>query len=288
MQTFAHPLIKQGWLRALLFLIVFIVFSFLFEFISQVLNSVVFVFQPTAPGDNPPTLTRYIVALVGTAALIWAWRRVIDRRNFIGIGLSFTPFVTDAWIGFFAAVLLLGLGTILLFITGNLGFGDATFDGRSFLINLILMLAVAFSEELVVRGYLLNNLLQSVNKWLALGISAVVFALLHLGNPDMSIVSFAIIVAAGFLIGINYIYTRNLWFGIFFHFAWNFVEGPVYGYKVSGINVHSILQQNLDGPFWLTGGPFGFEGSIICLTLLVAATFFFARFFSKKYRSVSG
>lgn len=287
MHTSGTPLIKQGWLRALLFIIVFIGFNFLFEILSFFLVTKVFAFSTTAPGGNASTLTRYAVALAGTAALIWAWRRLIDRKDFLSIGFDFKPFADDAWTGFFTAVLLLGLGTLLLAIPGYLSFGDPTFEGKPFLINLALMVVIAFSEELVVRGYVLNNLLQSVNKWVALGISAVFFALMHLGNPDMSIISFAIILVAGFFIGINYIYTRNLWFGIFFHFAWNFIEGPVYGYEVSGINLDSIFQQNLDGAAWLTGGPFGFEGSLICLLLLVAASLFFARYFAKKYAAAA-
>jgi membrane protease YdiL (CAAX protease family) len=283
MHTSGTPLIKQGWLRALLFIIVFIGCSFSFEILSFFLVTKVFAFELAAPGGNAATLTRYAVALAGSAALIWAWRRFIDRKDFLSIGFDFKPFADDAWTGFFTAVLLLGVGTILLAIPGYLSFGDPTFEGKSFLINLALMLMIAFSEELVVRGYVLNNLLQSVNTWVALGISAVFFALMHLGNPDMSIISFAIILVAGFFIGINYIYTRNLWFGIFFHFAWNFIEGPVYGYEVSGITMTSILDQTMNGPDIITGGPFGFEGSIICLLLLVAATILLNNFFSKKY-----
>jgi hypothetical protein len=74
-----------------------------------------------------------------------------------------------------------------------------------------------------------------------------------------------------------------LWFGIFFHFSWNFFQGPVFGYEVSGLGLESIIQQTLMGPTIFTGGPFGFEGSLLCPVLLLLATTFFAYLFNKRY-----
>jgi membrane protease YdiL (CAAX protease family) len=144
--------------------------------------------------------------------------------------------------------------------------------------------AVAFMEELVFRGYLLNNLMQSVNKWLALLITALLFAVVHISNPDVTILPVLNVFVAGLLLGINYIYTKNLWFSIFFHFIWNVFQGPVLGYEVSGFDMPFILEQNLEGPALLTGGEFGFEGSIICLLLIILFTTWFAYTFSQRYK----
>jgi hypothetical protein len=142
---------------------------------------------------------------------------------------------------------------------------------------------VSFTEELICRGYILNNLMQSMNKWLALALSSLVFAAFHSANPDVSIMSIINIYIAGLLLGINYIYTRNLWFSIFFHFVWNVFQGPVLGYDVSGLHLPGMLQQTLNGPDLLTGGPFGFEGSLICPLLTLAAIGYFGYSFSKRY-----
>jgi membrane protease YdiL (CAAX protease family) len=130
---------------------------------------------------------------------------------------------------------------------------------------------IALAEEIVFRGYILKNLMRSVNKWMALGISAILFAMAHWGNPGMTPVAAVNLLLGGLLLGINYIYTRNLWFAISFHFSWNFFQGPVLGYEVSGLPLHNVLQPDLKGPWWITGGSFGFEGSFITTCLFIAA-----------------
>ncbi len=74
-----------------------------------------------------------------------------------------------------------------------------------------------------------------MNKWVALLITSVLFALFHEANPDVSVFAIINILFAGILIGLNYIFTKNLWFGICFHFAWDYFQGPVLGYEVSGV-----------------------------------------------------
>ena len=115
-----------------------------------------------------------------------------------------------------------------------------------------------------------------MNKWWALIISSVLFASMHWANDNVNWLSIITIFIAGLLLGINYIYTKNLWFGIFMHFGWNFFQGSVLGYNVSGIETgSSIMQQSINGSEYLTGGKFGFEGSIICPILLLLMFFVF-------------
>ncbi|MFB6305754.1 MAG: CPBP family intramembrane glutamate endopeptidase, partial [Flavobacteriales bacterium] len=76
----------------------------------------------------------------------------------------------------------------------------------------------------------------------------------------------------GMLLGVYYIHKRDLWFPIMLHLTWNFFQGPVFGFKVSGIaGDKSMLNQQLNGPIWLTGGEFGFEGSLLLTILLIIA-----------------
>jgi membrane protease YdiL (CAAX protease family) len=96
----------------------------------------------------------------------------------------------------------------------------------------------------------------------------------HLGNLHIDVIAVVNLLAGGFLLGINYIYTRNLWFSILFHFSWNFCQGSVLGYEVSGLGFQSLLQMEKNGNTLLTGGQFGFEGSVIATILLVIAILF--------------
>ena len=90
------------------------------------------------------------------------------------------------------------------------------------------------------------------------------------------------------LLGINYIYTKNLWFGILLHFSWNFFQGPLLGFEVSGLPLQSLLQHDIQGSELLTGGKFGFEGSLVATVLLTMAIVILAWVYEKKYAPANG
>ncbi|HEX4850555.1 MAG TPA: CPBP family intramembrane glutamic endopeptidase, partial [Puia sp.] len=104
-------------------------------------------------------------------------------------------------------------------------------------------------------------------------------------NPGMNFIPLINIFLAGILLGMNYIFTRNLWFAFLLHFAWNFFEGPILGYKISGINLPTLLQMDLKGDLLLTGGEFGFEGSVINTGLTVIAILILYWVYEKKYQA---
>jgi uncharacterized protein len=214
------------------------------------------------------------IATIFIIALTVIFRRFIDRRSIISMGFQWAPFQADAFTGFNLGITLLGFATLLLHATGNLEWSEAHFNAGDLSKGFILMVLIAITEELVFRAYILNNLLESLNKWVALGISAGMFTLAHASNPGISAVAIANILLAGALLGINYIYTRNIWFAVFFHFSWNFIQGPILGYTVSGLPLQGILQPDLKGPWWLTGGSFGLEGSFITTCVLVLTLLF--------------
>ena len=150
-------------------------------------------------------------------------RKFIDRKSFLSLGFSFKGYRYEAAIGFCASAALLGIGTLLLIVTGAIFYTGFDFS-ISLLSGVVLMIAVAISEEVIFRGYLLSNLMLSANRWIALSISSAIFALVHIGNPGISALAIINIIIAGFLLGLNYIYTKNLWFSIFFHFSWNYFQ----------------------------------------------------------------
>lgn len=284
MNQTARPLIKYGWLRALLFLIPWIGFSLLFDYAYTLVLKQFYNNAPNEVGANTQTIIKFLFAAVGSTLVVWLWRRFIDRRNFKSLGFEWKGFENDGWIGFFMAPLLLGIGAVALVFMTYLQFQEVSVDPEQLLIGLILMMLVAYSEELIIRGYLLNNLMQSCNKWIALAITSGFFALMHLANPGFTLLSFANILLAGLLLGANYIYTKNLWFGMLLHFSWNFFQGPVYGFEVSGLKFSGIFHQSISGSALWTGGVFGFEGSLACSILMLIAFIITASFFKKKYQ----
>ena len=104
--------------------------------------------------------------------------------------------------------------------------------------------------------------------------------IMHIGNPNMSAVPLFNLFLAGLLLGVYCIHKNNLWFPIGAHITWNYFQGPVLGFEVSGNDVDSIFIQSLDGSELITGGEFGFEGSIILTTFMIIGIIYLDRRYS--------
>jgi len=282
----SKPLLRQGWLRVLLFCI--------FYFILVALSSVPLYFIIRSVRGKDVNLSELIngdffwlsiviAAFTGLLA-VFLFRKIIDRKTFISLGFDLVDHISDAIAGFLLALAILGVGTIILYFSGHLQWTDIDFNGRELFIGFGMMLIIALYEEMVFRGYILNNLMDSFNKWVALLVSALLFAAFHIDNPSINIIPIINIFLAGILLGINYIYTKNLWFAILFHLGWNFFQGPILGYKISGLNLPALLQTELKGDLLLTGGDFGFEGSVIDMAITLIAILSLYGIYEKKYR----
>ena len=172
------------------------------------------------------------------------------------------------------AVLLYFLGFGLSWVMGEVEVTGFQFKPLDLLGSLLFFLLVALFEEILMRGYILGRLLHTrLNKFLSLFISAALFALLHIFNPEIDILPMVNLVLAGMLLGASYLYTRNLCFPISLHLFWNWIQGPILGYQVSGNNFMStMLKLRMPEENVLNGGAFGFEGSLICTVLMIVFT----------------
>ena len=258
------PAIRNGWIRILLFLLAYVL---CITGIGTFLGVMILAKQGGATPETMSGITMKILVLNALVSLLLVslFRVLIDKKTVPSLGL--VPFTKDALLGLLVAVAIMGAGTLILFANGNLQWTDYSFDAGNFFLMFGFMLLIAFGEEMVFRGYILNNLLTVTNKWTALAGSALLFAAVHVSNAGINVVSVFNLFVAGLLLGLNYIYTKNLWFSIIFHFSWNFIQGPVLGYEVSGLDVNSVLQPELSGNPLITGDTFGFEGSLISTVL---------------------
>jgi uncharacterized protein len=138
----------------------------------------------------------------------------------------------------------------------------------------LLLLPGAAAEELFFRGVIFRLVEEWTGTWIALAVSAAIFGFAHAANPGATWLStLAIALEAGVLLAAAFVATRNLWFPIGLHFAWNFFEGPVFGAQVSGHTfLTNALGARISGPTILTGGAFGPEAGLFAIvTCLLAA-----------------
>jgi membrane protease YdiL (CAAX protease family) len=205
-------------------------------------------------------------------------RRIFDRRSFRSLGLHLNRQAgRDVLLGVGIAV----LQTSLVFFL-ELAFGWLKVEGfawqqqspltvlQSFLLWLVIFIAVGFYEELLSRGYQLQNLEEGLNTFWAVLLSSMVFGTLHFLNPNANWFSAVGITLSGMFLAYAYLATRKLWLPIGLHIGWNLFLGPVFGFPVSGLESSGLIKAVVDGPLLFTGGEFGPEAGLLLLPALGA------------------
>jgi membrane protease YdiL (CAAX protease family) len=220
--------------------------------------------------------------LIGTLLVVFLFRRYSDLSSLISMGFSIKGRLNDILLGFVLPIFIISTGTIILVRLNQLNIVSIKFNGSDCLFGILLFSVVSVGEEILCRGYILNNLMSSINKYRALLITSVIFALLHGFNSNLSWIGMVNLLLAGVLLGSTYIYTKNLWFPISLHLFWNFIQGCVFDYNVSGMDVNSFFLFDIPINNSFNGGDFGFEGSILCTILTIVAIASIHLWYQKK------
>ena len=206
------------------------------------------------------------VGVLGMYALWWKWtekRRVAD--------LPMHRLAPDTGIGFGVGALFFFLVTGIIALAGAYHPGNLNWDWNALIKSLFLFLVVAVGEEVLFRGVVFRMVNDRWGTVVALIVSALIFGFVHIANENATVwSSVAIAVEAGLLLGAAYKWSGTLWVPIGIHWAWNFFQGPVFGFAVSGNDTPSLIKPVIEGPDWLTGGPFGAEASVPAFVLGLA------------------
>ncbi len=281
------PAINRGWLRILIYLLTVIITMFLFSNLGFILIFAIYGEVLTqvelTERENIFILVIYHLPLMaGVTLLTLLFRKHVDRKSILSLGFQNLRTCKDIFFGFLLGFIFIASGFIILLLTGYISIDKISPDSRFLSGSLILCLLISWIEELSFRGYILNNLAGIYHPYKALIVSSILFAIFHIPNPGISLLAFTNLFLAGILLGIVYIYTKTIWFALSLHFSWNFFQGPVFGFKVSGIEMNGLFIQRLKGVDIITGGEFGFEGSLLCSFLIILSILALDRFYNKR------
>lgn len=184
--------------------------------------------------------------------------------------------------------LLVGFLFMILVVCTIVASGYATVTWNEFSAGqqfrvIMMFLAVAVGEEMILRGVIFRWIDERWNTGVALLISAILFGWMHISNDNATWwSSLAIAIEAGLLLGAAYKWSGTLWVPIGIHWAWNYIQGNLFGLAVSGTYAgDSILATTVNGPDIITGGAFGPEASVISVILGTLLTLIFLR---NRYR----
>ena len=262
--------LRSGWRlfgQSMLLLIFFMVFTI----------PATFFYQPDLENLADLMIISTIVGVPAITASVYLARRLLDRRSFVSLGLLWNvQAVKDLFFGIGLAGLMMAIIYLVHWGAGWLIFDGFAWDieagpvvASTLLIWLLIFILVGWYEELLTRGYWLQNLAEGLNLFWAVFISSAAFAILHLFNPHTSSMSAIGLLAAGVFLAYGYLRTKLLWLPVGLHIGWNFFQGNVFGFPVSGIETYSLIEHSLVGPEIVTGGAFGPEAGLILFPVLL-------------------
>jgi len=282
----------KGWLTAILSIIPFFLFVSFFQGFGVGLSTVLgergvidFDFDKYLEIEDmrdflvADTIIQYF-DLIGVLLLLWILMRFVDKEPFIKLGFSLKGKINDIILGMTLGLLLMAVGYSILILLGEIKFVGFNYDLKNIILLFLLFIAVSIAEETYVRGYVLKNLLKSFNPIISLIISSAIFSLLHFFNPNVNYIALTELFIAGILLGISYVYTKNLWFPIALHLSWNFFQ-VMFGFNVSGMDTYSLIEFEIIENNNINGGDFGFEGSYLSILFSLIMMYFLWKYYKK-------
>lgn len=205
------------------------------------------------------------LAVVGSLLMIF---KVLGNYDFETVFIKskfFTGFLKGSLIG----LILLFCCTILAYLNGNVSFTIGNITLLSFLGYLVFYLFVSVFEELLFRSFPLRVFAERYTAPIAIVLTSLLFGIAHIGNDDFNWLAMINISLAGILFALFILQKGNISWAIGLHFGWNFTQGTLLGYQVSGNESPGLLLAKPIGEGYLSGGSFGIESSIFCTVIMV-------------------
>ena len=273
---FGH--LRSGW-RFTVFLISYIILA---SSLSLIFISLLTVLPGNAAQNNILTLGgTFTIFSICAILLGWFYGKIFEDLPFrvLGIWLS-KNWLKNLVLGLIVGAASICFAALIPFISGAISFQSNLNAGSSPIlltlsVTLFLFVVGAVSEEALFRGYLLQTMSRAKLFFVGTLLTSVLFASVHNANPGANPFSWLNTFLAGIWFCIAYWKTRDLWFPIGIHLAWNWVQGSILGINVSGLGdlANAPLMRSQDfGPVWLTGGSYGLEGGISCTIALIVSS----------------
>ena len=235
-------------------------------------------------------MTAGYLIIIGVYLLIV---RVFEKRSTRTMGLPFHE-AGDKKRAFLSYTRGLGIGLcmmlavfLLLLVTGQArvaGFGLDASAVSLFVLYIFMWIPQGASEEIMTRGYMLPRLSVKFGRAAAVAITSLFFGVLHTGNSGFSVIAFINLILIAVFFALLSIYTQEIWTVCAVHSVWNFAQGNLFGFEVSGIVPAASLFHTegvKSSSTLLTGGVFGPEGGLV-VTAVISLSLVILVLISKK------
>ena len=262
--------INYSWIKVVLFLYCFLLSSGIFHLILVIPGKpIINIFLILVGSFGRWAYREFVTIMLANqlTSIYWVWifQTVVNKQSFNSLGLKLNGFKKDLIYG-----LLIGFGIMIAGISILYSFNPRSFEPIQFslshhLLYVIILSLVAFGQEIAFRGFVLQTLSDSMNRYLAIGLTslAYVFIQAHIGiwGIDFNMIIIQPLVSFnlflfGVLLGLFCIYRKNLWFAISMNFSWAYFSGPICNswtmMPLETVFGDSLNHYNLNGSFLLT------------------------------------
>jgi membrane protease YdiL (CAAX protease family) len=279
--------LRSGW-KILILFISFFVGTF---FSSSIFTIFYTMYNLTTKGvmpnfTNQNSVFTFFINIIQCLCMIFfvvLYWKVFDKKSIKEIGLTnLRNSYKDLLLGLLLGCISLVIVFLILFSTKNVKLINPINSPNlnfSLLSGLILFILVGINEEMFARGYCYTVLKQTNVRWLPMVLSSVIFALMHSLNSGISPLSYLNL----FLFGVLAVYMRiksnNIWLSIGYHITWNYFEGNIFGFLVSGQATSALYNLNTPINNLINGGNFGPEGGLVVTLVLILQFIFMWRFY---------
>lgn len=263
---------NRVWIEILKFLVVSISVNLIMVFVGEIIKKVFF--QEELINENISMLIQLYESVLGIGLVI-LYCYGIEKRTFISMGFIkrhiCKQYIKGMCVGalLISAIVLIGI----LFNTFVFDGSNANWDIKITLLFLGGFLLQGFYEEVVFRGFLMISIIRKNTILAAMVANSLLFGLTHGFNNGFQVLALFNLILFGMFVSIYFLKTGNIWGVSAIHSMWNFIQGPIYGFNVSGMaQSQSLFTFKINNCEILSGGTFGLEGSLLTTIVLVSAT----------------
>lgn len=204
--------------------------------------------------------------------------RYLEKRSLLSMGFARKGWLKEYLIGYAVGAVMITAACMIAIATGTMSIAlSSSISVVYFILFFVGFIVQGMAEEVIVRGYFMVSLTNSLKSRyaaaIAVCVSSVGFSLLHLGNPGMSLLAIVNLTLAGVFFALYILRTGNIWGACAAHSAWNFFQGNFFGVQVSGLTMNSSIftATATDSGSLINGGSFGLEGGLAVTIVQVAA-----------------
>lgn len=231
-----------------------------------------------------PQVMQLLTDIFMIAIPVISWK-LIQRHKIAQLGLiSLSAGKKDCLAGMALGFLCCTIVFLLIIAVGDVQVDWTPHFSINTFIWILLFVIVALGEEILNRGFFMANLRRSRNLFFILIVPSVIFGLIHLSNPGVTLLSVINIIIVGIMFSYMFLKSGNIWMCVGYHFTWNTFQGAIYGMPVSGLDIPGIITTRFSNDNLLNGGLFGIEGGILTtLVTLLGLAFVWYYYRDSKY-----